>query len=165
MPARVPALALCCLLLFTSGATVRTAAADTRLLAQPAVSATHVAFVYAGDLWSATLAGGDIRRLTTSQGDITNPSEVVACLERFNIDTIIHSVAKTGRLVLVENAHRVANATAEIAAEVAEKAFDSLKRPIVRVAALDVQVPFSPVLEATVYPTKEQIIRAVRGLS
>jgi tricorn protease len=74
MPARVPALALCCLLLFTSGATVRTAAADTRLLAQPAVSATHVAFVYAGDLWSATLAGGDIRRLTTSQGDITNPA-------------------------------------------------------------------------------------------
>src|SRR5262249_41895094 len=47
---------------------------DTRLLAQPAVSADHVAFVYAGDLWSATLAGGDVRRLTTSEGIVTNPA-------------------------------------------------------------------------------------------
>jgi tricorn protease len=47
---------------------------DTRLLTQPAVSTDHVAFVYAGDLWSATLAGGDIRRLTTSEGVVTNPA-------------------------------------------------------------------------------------------
>jgi tricorn protease len=52
----------------------RAGATDTRLLAQPAVSADHVAFVYAGDLWSATLAGADVRRLTTSEGEVTSPA-------------------------------------------------------------------------------------------
>ena len=48
---------------------------DTRLLAQPAVSATHVAFVYAGDLWSAAISTArDVRRLTTSQGEISDPA-------------------------------------------------------------------------------------------
>src|SRR5512134_2069485 len=41
---------------------------DTRLLAQPATSATHVAFVYAGDLWVAKHDGTDVRRLTTHDG-------------------------------------------------------------------------------------------------
>ena len=42
---------------------------DTRMLFEPAVSATHVAFSYAGDLWIARHDGGDVRRLTTSPGD------------------------------------------------------------------------------------------------
>jgi tricorn protease len=46
---------------------------DTRLLAQPAVSATHVAFIYAGDLWVSRLDGSDVRRLTTADGDEQNP--------------------------------------------------------------------------------------------
>lgn len=46
---------------------------DTRLLAQPALSATHVSFAYAGDLWSARLDGTDVRRLTTADGDEQNP--------------------------------------------------------------------------------------------
>jgi len=46
---------------------------DTRLLSQPAVSATHVAFAYAGDLWSAKLDGTDVRRLTTADGDESSP--------------------------------------------------------------------------------------------
>ena len=85
-------------------------------------------------------------------------------LKPLDMETIFKSIAKTGRLVLVENAHRIANATAEIAAEVAEDAFESLKRPIIRLTAPDVQVPFSPVLEETLYPRKEQIIRAVKKL-
>lgn len=85
-------------------------------------------------------------------------------LKPLDMETIVKSIAKTGRLVLVENAHRIASATAEIAAEVAEEAFESLKRPIIRLTAPDVQVPFSPVLEETLYPRKEQIIRAVKKL-
>ena len=46
---------------------------DTRMLAQPAVSATQLAFVYAGDLWTARLDGSDVRRLTTADGDESNP--------------------------------------------------------------------------------------------
>ena len=55
-------------------ARMRANGTDTRLLAQPAVSATHVAFIYAGDLWSARLDGTDVRRLTTSEGPVSNPA-------------------------------------------------------------------------------------------
>jgi pyruvate/2-oxoglutarate/acetoin dehydrogenase E1 component len=85
-------------------------------------------------------------------------------LKPLDMETIIRSVAKTGRLVLVENAHRVAGATAEIAANVCEGAFDCLKKPIVRLTAPDVQVPFSPVLEKLLFPQKAQIIEAVKRL-
>ncbi len=47
--------------------------ADTRMLAQPAVSASHVAFAYAGDLWTARTDGTEVQRLTTAEGDETNP--------------------------------------------------------------------------------------------
>jgi len=47
---------------------------DTRMLAQPAVSETHVAFVYAGDLWVARHDGGGVRRLTAHSGVVTNPA-------------------------------------------------------------------------------------------
>jgi tricorn protease len=46
---------------------------DTRMLAQPAVSATRIAFAYAGDLWTAGLDGSDVRRLTTAPGDEFSP--------------------------------------------------------------------------------------------
>ena len=46
---------------------------DTRLLSQPAASATHVAFAYAGDLWTAKLDGTDVRRLSSADGDETAP--------------------------------------------------------------------------------------------
>jgi pyruvate/2-oxoglutarate/acetoin dehydrogenase E1 component len=85
-------------------------------------------------------------------------------LKPLDKDTIVRSVAKTGRLVIVENAHRVAAAGAEIAAVVAEEAFESLRKPIIRLTAPDVQVPFSPELEKALYPTQEQIVAAVKRL-
>ena len=51
----------------------RVSTTDTRLLSQPAASATHVAFAYGGDLWSARLDGGEVRRLTSADGDETSP--------------------------------------------------------------------------------------------
>ena len=43
---------------------------DTRLLSQPAISRSHIAFVYAGDLWVAGLDGKNVRRLTTGAGRV-----------------------------------------------------------------------------------------------
>lgn len=85
-------------------------------------------------------------------------------LKPLDMETILRSVAKTGRLVLVENAHRMVNASSEIAAIVVEEAFETLKKPIIRLTAPDVHVPFSPVLEKALYPGKEQIIAAVKKL-
>jgi len=78
-----------------------------------------------------------------------------------DLDTILASVARTGRLVVVDECHRSCGVGAEIAALVAEYAFDSLRGPIRRVATLDVPVPFSPPLEAFVGPSEERIRNAV----
>jgi pyruvate dehydrogenase E1 component beta subunit len=77
-------------------------------------------------------------------------------------DAILRSVAKTGRLVVAEPAHRTCGAAAEISALVAEEIFDSLKAPIIRVTAPDMQIPFSPSLEKQMYPTKATIAAAIR---
>jgi pyruvate/2-oxoglutarate/acetoin dehydrogenase E1 component len=79
-------------------------------------------------------------------------------------ETIIQSVAKTGRLILIDHANRTCNAAAEIAATVAEEAFEYLKKPIVRLSTPDVHIPFSPVLEKPLYPSQAAIIAAVRRL-
>ncbi len=70
MHARIAITAALCL---TSAQVFAQNPVDTRLLAQPAVSATHVAFAYAGDLWSAKLDGTGVVRLTTADGDESNP--------------------------------------------------------------------------------------------
>lgn len=65
--------ALAALILLHAPLAAQPSTTDTRLLAQPAVSATSVAFAYAGDLWTARLDGSDVRRLTTADGDESNP--------------------------------------------------------------------------------------------
>src|SRR5689334_23322890 len=82
-------------------ATHTRAVSDTRLLAQPAVSATHVAFIYAGDLWSAKLDGGDVRRLTTSEGPVSNPAfspdgRTLAFSAQYNGNTDVYVVGVDG---------------------------------------------------------------------
>jgi pyruvate dehydrogenase E1 component beta subunit len=85
-------------------------------------------------------------------------------LKPLDTDTIIQSVSKTGRLVVVENAHRLCSVASEIAAVVSEEAFDLLKKPVQRLTAPDVQVPFSPVLEELLYPSKDKIMAAVKKI-
>lgn len=78
-----------------------------------------------------------------------------------DVNAILESVARTGRLVIVDPANRTCGAAAEIAATVAEDAFDSLRRPIIRVTTPDVQIPFSPALEKHLYPDADTIEAAV----
>ena len=79
-----------------------------------------------------------------------------------DVDLIIRSVQRTGRLVVADPAHRTCGAAAEISAIVAEEAFESLRAPIVRVATPDTQIPFSPALEKQLYPSRTGIAEAVR---
>ncbi|MGP9806342.1 alpha-ketoacid dehydrogenase subunit beta [Paracoccus sp. NSM] len=78
--------------------------------------------------------------------------------------SIVRSVLKTGRLVIAEPAHRMCGAGAEIAAVVADEALHALRAPIKRVAALNMQVPFSPALESQIFPTKERITAAIEAV-
>ncbi len=79
-----------------------------------------------------------------------------------DVEMIIASVQRTGRLVVADPAHRTCGAAAEISAIVAEEAFESLRAPIVRVATPDTQIPFSPALEKQLYPSSAGIASAVR---
>lgn len=79
-------------------------------------------------------------------------------------ETIINSVRKTGRLVLVDNAHRTCSAVSEIAAIVVEEAFESLRKPIQRLTTPDVHVAATPVLEKLLYPNKQDIVTAVKKI-
>jgi acetoin:2,6-dichlorophenolindophenol oxidoreductase subunit beta len=85
-------------------------------------------------------------------------------LSPLDSDTIIRSVAKTGRLVLVDQAPRHSSAAAVIAAEVAEKGFEYLRAPIIMVTAMDTSVPYSEPLESYVLPNEEKIMHAVRSV-
>jgi pyruvate/2-oxoglutarate/acetoin dehydrogenase E1 component len=76
--------------------------------------------------------------------------------------TILKSVKKTGRLVIVSEDCKTAGVSAEIAAIVAEEAIDYLDAPIKRVAELDTPIPFSPPLEQYVIPDEKAIIKAVK---
>jgi pyruvate dehydrogenase E1 component beta subunit len=77
-------------------------------------------------------------------------------------DAILNSVARTGRLVIVDPAHTTCGAAAEISAIVAERAFDCLKAPIMRVTTPDTQIPFSPAIEKQLYPDAAKTIEAVQ---
>jgi pyruvate dehydrogenase E1 component beta subunit len=83
-------------------------------------------------------------------------------LEPLDTATILASVEKTGRLVIVDQGTRHGGASAVIAAEVAEHGFGSLKAPIAHVTALDTAVPYSEPMEAYVLPNEEKIAGAVR---
>ena len=79
-------------------------------------------------------------------------------------DTLIDSVKKTGRLVLVTEETKTGATTAEVAAIVQEAAFDWLDAPIKRVNAPDTPIPFSPPLENTFIPGKARIAQAIREI-
>ncbi len=79
-------------------------------------------------------------------------------------DTILQSVAKTGKLVIVEEAVKFGGFGGEIAAIVAEEAFDLLDAPIKRIGAPFVPVPFSPVLENAYIPSAGSIVNTVKSL-
>ncbi|SFG78626.1 pyruvate dehydrogenase E1 component beta subunit [Desulfotomaculum arcticum] len=79
-------------------------------------------------------------------------------------DTILESVAKTGRLVIVHEAVKTGGFGGEIAAMVAEEGFDYLDAPIKRVGAPFTPVPFSPPLETAFIPNENKIMAAIKEL-
>jgi acetoin:2,6-dichlorophenolindophenol oxidoreductase subunit beta len=78
--------------------------------------------------------------------------------------TLIASARKTGRVIVIDEGHQSYGASAELAAVVAEDAFWHLDAPVVRLGAMDVPIPFSPVLEDQTVPTPERVAEAVLSL-
>jgi pyruvate dehydrogenase E1 component beta subunit len=81
-------------------------------------------------------------------------------LRPLDLDTILESVAKTNRCVLVEEGWPHGGVGANLAALISEQAFDDLDAPIERVSGADVPMPYSKPLEDAAYPHERQIVRA-----
>jgi len=81
-------------------------------------------------------------------------------------ETILTSVKKTSRAIVIDEGHQSYGVTAEIAARIAEKAFYHLDAPVQRLGAMDVPIPFSPALEDLTVPTPDDVVaRALMAMS
>jgi pyruvate dehydrogenase E1 component beta subunit len=89
----------------------------------------------------------------------------VQSLYPLDTDTILDSVAKTGRLVVADESPLSYGAHAEIMARVVEEGFYSLDAPIQRVGIPDVHIPFSPPLEDDVVPSGDQVRAAIERIA
>ena len=85
-------------------------------------------------------------------------------LKPLDMDTIIKSVKKTGKVLLVEEACYTGGFTSFLASEIQSKAFDWLDAPIQRVTGLDAPIPYSKVLEDVVIPGEERIKKEIMKL-
>ena len=92
--------------------------------------------------------------------EIIDPRTLVPLDEK----TILNSAKKTGRVVVVDEGHQNFGVTAEIASRISEKAFYHLDAPVIRMGAMDVPVPFSPVLEDLTVPTAEKVASNARKI-
>lgn len=79
-------------------------------------------------------------------------------------ETLVASVTKTGRALVVDEGHTSYGVSAELAAVLADEAFWHLDAPVKRLAAMDVPIPFSPVLEDQTVPTAERVLEAAKAL-
>jgi 2-oxoisovalerate dehydrogenase E1 component len=82
-------------------------------------------------------------------------------LKPLDIETVVASVAKTGRLVAVTEAVRAGSMASEIVARVTDEAFDALKAAPVRVAAKDTPMPYAAQLERAVLPQVDDVVAAI----
>jgi pyruvate/2-oxoglutarate/acetoin dehydrogenase E1 component len=116
---------------------------------------TYGATVYMAEEAAATLARED--GVSTEIVDLRT-------LAPLDEDTVLASVRKTSRVIVLHEDTLTGGFGGEIAARIAEKAFDSLDAPVVRLASADTPVPFSPPLEDAFLPNAAKVIAAARRL-
>ncbi|MCA9934105.1 MAG: alpha-ketoacid dehydrogenase subunit beta [Ardenticatenaceae bacterium] len=107
------------------------------------------------------LAAADLLAAEGISVEVIDPRTLVP----LDKETLIHSVAKTSRVIIAHEAHRRSGPGAEIAAMLAEEAVEYLDGPIIRVGAKNVPLPYSPVLENFVLPGVDDIVAAARLLA
>ena len=79
-------------------------------------------------------------------------------------NTLLKSAQKTSRVIIVDEGHQSFGVTAELASRINEKAFYHLDAPVQRMGAMDVPVPFSPMLEDLTVPTPDRVAARARAL-
>lgn len=119
---------------------------------------SDVTLVATGYMVKEALAAADTLAGLGVSVEVIDPRTIAP----LDTDTILASVERTGRLVLVDQATRHASVAAVIAADVAEKGFSYLRAPIALVTALDSTIAYSQPVEEHVLPSQAKIVDAVR---
>ena len=81
-----------------------------------------------------------------------------------DLETILHSVSKTGRVLTIDEAFQPCSIASEIAAQIADAGFDDLDAPVKRLNGAFTPTPYSPTLEKAVVPQVEDVVTAIREL-
>jgi pyruvate dehydrogenase E1 component beta subunit len=132
------------------------------------------------DAWHAVVrrAGSDVS-LVTSGGSLTRclaaaetlagegiAAEVIdlRVLRPFDTDTVLRSVAKTRRAVVIDEGWKTCGLAAELAACIGEHAFGELVAPVARVCSAEVPIPYAKHLEDAALPSAERIVAVVRRM-
>lgn len=121
---------------------------------------TDVTFVATSSMVQVALAAADALAQEGISAEVVDPRT----LKPLDKATILESVKKTGRAVVIDEGHLSYGVTAEIAAIIADEAFDYLDAPVKRLGAMDVPVPMAPVLEQATVPNVEQLVATTRSL-
>lgn len=121
---------------------------------------TDVTLVATSSMVHVALGAAEMLAAEGISAEVIDPRTTVPLDEQ----TLIDSVRKTGRAVVIDEGHRRYGITGEIAAVIAEGAFYDLDAPVRRMGAMDVPVPFSPVLEDLTVPTAEAVTAVAREL-
>lgn len=109
---------------------------------------------------SKTLAAADKLAKEGVEIEVIDPRT----LAPLDIDTVLESVHKTGRLLIVDETFQPCGIGAEVAAQVTAKGFDDLDAPVMRLNGVHTPTPYSPPLEAAIVPNKDTIEQAIRDL-
>jgi acetoin:2,6-dichlorophenolindophenol oxidoreductase subunit beta len=121
---------------------------------------TDVTIVATAWMVKKSLAAAELLAKEGISAEVVDPRT----LAPLDVDTIVKSVKKTGRLVLVDQAPRHSSAAVVIAGEIADQGFKYLKAPVKMVTALDTSVPYSEPMESYVLPSEEKIVQAVKSV-
>ena len=106
------------------------------------------------------LAAADLLAKENISAEVVDPRSLVP----LDIETLVASVKKTSRAIVVDGGYRQYGITGEIAATVAEHAFDWLDAPVLRIGGADVPIPFSKTLEPLVLPDAARLARDAAAL-
>jgi pyruvate/2-oxoglutarate/acetoin dehydrogenase E1 component len=118
------------------------------------IVSTHVS------LYRSLAAAGQLAADDGIECEVIDPLTLLP----LDTETILGSVRRTGRLVIVHEDSLTGGWGAEVAARAAEQCFGDLVAPVRRIAALDAPIPFAPVLEDAVLPSVERIKAVVREM-
>jgi pyruvate dehydrogenase E1 component beta subunit len=124
-------------------------------------SGSDVTLVTYGGTLGKTMQAADLLTKEGIEAEVID----LRSLRPLDISTILDSVAKTHRAIIIDEAWRTGSFAAEISAQIMEKAFDDLDAPVARVCSAEVPMPYAKHLETAALPKLEEIVNTAKEMT